>query len=505
MALGVQGLVPNTLAKFWGAHAFAWGVTSVTAAARAVPLHQLLAGALSLRAGTLLALGAANLALATLLYRNKEEAGVGLAGTAAFYFLGCAALLHAGVLAAAGAGGCLSVQAPLFRVWHAVMAAGSAFFASKASLKDRLFNQASRAAALREHARSASATPTLCLINQQSGAKVGGRVGGALNELAEASGGRLRVVDLGTTPPGEALAAFAAEHAAYRVLVCGGDGTATWVLGAIEESDRPYRPPVALLPLGTGNDLARVLGWGKGIRFDSIASRVASLDYGQPMLLDRWEVRGELPEGRGALRMNNYMSIGVDAKAALLWARLSKRAPFLFRLRLINKLWYIICGTPEFFLHSYSDLHSRCTLTCDGEEVPLPKGIEGLMVMNTPSYGGGSDLWDEFRSAPLSTRLKHMQGAPRRAAMDDGLLEVVGVTDVVHLANSLGGISNGVRLCQGSDIAVGVPGGGVPLQIDGEPCNVTPGSGEGRRWHRRPPPPPPPPPSLLARARAERL
>ena len=32
--------------------------------------------------------------------------------------------------------------------------------------------------------------------------------------------------------------------------------------------------------------------------------------------------------------------------------------------------------------------------------------------------------------------------------MDDGKLEVVGVTDVVHLANALGGVSNGVRLCQ---------------------------------------------------------
>ena len=58
--------------------------------------------------------------------------------------------------------------------------------------------------------------------------------------------------------------------------------------------------------------------------------------------------------------------------------------------------------------------------------------------------------------------------------MDDGLVEVVGVKDVVHLANSLGGLSNGLRICQGREIRVAAPAGGMPLQIDGEPFNVRP-------------------------------
>jgi len=43
--------------------------------------------------------------------------------------------------------------------------------------------------------------------------------------------------------------------------VAGGDGTASWLLGVVSDLKLSHPPPVATVPLGTGNNLPFSFGW----------------------------------------------------------------------------------------------------------------------------------------------------------------------------------------------------------------------------------------------------
>ena len=58
-----------------------------------------------------------------------------------------------------------------------------------------------------------------------------------------------------------------------RLIICGGDGTIPWVLSCAHEAAINFENvSIGILPIGTGNDFSRSLGWGyKTIIFNSLS------------------------------------------------------------------------------------------------------------------------------------------------------------------------------------------------------------------------------------------
>lgn len=76
-----------------------------------------------------------------------------------------------------------------------------------------------------------------------------------------------------------------------RVLVGGGDGTVGWVLSIIEQIFTSNPPSVAVLPLGTGNDLSRVLKWGSMYTDQSLVKILSKVQESRSIKLDRFGFR----------------------------------------------------------------------------------------------------------------------------------------------------------------------------------------------------------------------
>lgn len=65
-----------------------------------------------------------------------------------------------------------------------------------------------------------------------------------------------------------------------------GDGTVGWVLEALRK--RESKTETAILPLGTGNDLARTLGWGGGYAGESIYEILQEIVLAKVVKVDRY-------------------------------------------------------------------------------------------------------------------------------------------------------------------------------------------------------------------------
>uniref|UniRef100_A0A8C9J232 Diacylglycerol kinase n=1 Tax=Panthera tigris altaica TaxID=74533 RepID=A0A8C9J232_PANTA len=107
-------------------------------------------------------------------------------------------------------------------------------------------------------------SPLLVFVNSKSGDNQGVKFLRRFKQLLNPA----QVFDLMNGGPHLGLRLFQ-KFDTFRILVCGGDGSVGWVLSEIDSLNLHKQCQLGVLPLGTGNDLARVLGWGSACDDDT--------------------------------------------------------------------------------------------------------------------------------------------------------------------------------------------------------------------------------------------
>ncbi|XP_031425406.1 diacylglycerol kinase zeta isoform X4 [Clupea harengus] len=314
--------------------------------------------------------------------------------------------------------------------------------------------------------------PVLVFVNPKSGGNQGAKI---IQSFMWYLNPR-QVFDLSQGGPKEGLEMYRKVHN-LRILACGGDGTVGWILSTLDQLNLNPQPPVAVLPLGTGNDLARTLNWGGGYTDEPVSKILSHVEDGNVVQLDRWNLIVESnPEASGEEKddqqtdklpldvFNNYFSLGFDAHVTLEFHESREANPEKFNSRFRNKMFYAGTAFSDFLMGSSKDLAKHIKVVCDGTDLTSKVQelkLQCLVFLNIPRYCAGTMPW--------GNPSEHHDFEPQRH--DDGCIEVIGFTMTSLATLQVGG--HGERLNQCREVTL-TTYKSIPMQVDGEPCKLAP-------------------------------
>eukprot|EP01100_Stratorugosa_tubuloviscum_P006462 TRINITY_DN2788_c3_g2_i1.p1 TRINITY_DN2788_c3_g2~~TRINITY_DN2788_c3_g2_i1.p1 ORF type:complete len:623 (-),score=267.25 TRINITY_DN2788_c3_g2_i1:4-1872(-) len=322
----------------------------------------------------------------------------------------------------------------------------------------------------------------LIFVNSRSGGQQGETV---RSQVLTWKDENYELHDLSSGPPAAKIQEFQNRYANFKIWVCGGDGTICWILSAMEEVPNCCAP-IAILPLGTGNDISRTFGWGPGYEGEDLKKIFDVVKTSECILMDRWKISIEdfivpperMPKQKKnkkqqteeivddhppprQLYMNAYFGIGIDAYVAYEFHRRRQANPERFTSRAYNKSVYTQIGVSA-MVHQQLKLHNNCLLKVDGEDFKIPNNIFGIVILNLPSWGAGKNPWKNDRNKKFVAQ-----------SVCDKKFEIVGFTGIFHMGAIQAGISKGKRLKQGYRIEIETTQP-FPIQVDGEAWMMKP-------------------------------
>lgn len=368
--------------------------------------------------------------------------------------------------------------------------------------------------------------PVLVFINSKSGGQLGGDLLTTYRTLLN----KTQVYDLREEAPDKVLHMiyrnlerlkfngdeFAAEiEKRLKIIVAGGDGTASWLLGVVSDLKLAQPPPIATVPLGTGNNLPFSFGWGKknpGTDSRSVKSFLNQVKKAKEMKIDSWHIlmrmkapkEGscdpivplELPHSLHTFQRVsstdsfnkegyhtfcggfwNYFSMGMDAQVSYAFHTERKLHPERFKSQIVNQCTYAMLGcTQGWFCASLihpssrniSQLANVKIMKRQGkwEVLNIPPSIRSIICLNLPSFSGGLNPW----GTPNQKKARDRDLTP--PFVDDGLLEIVGFKDGWHGLVLFAPKGHGTRLAQARRICFEFRKGATDhtyMRIDGEP------------------------------------
>ncbi len=269
---------------------------------------------------------------------------------------------------------------------------------------------------------------------------VNGAAGSTAREAVDAAAevlGAVGDVTVVTTDDASDLDAVLTGAGDRRVVICGGDGSIHLAVTRLRALDR-LDVPLGLIPLGTGNDLAR----GVGLPFDDPAAAAARVRDGRPRPLDLLEADD------GSVCVNAvHAGVGADAAA---------------RAESLKDRLAAVAYPVGAVLAGLSADGVRTEVAVDGK-VLVDAPVLMVAVCNGTCFGGGATMAPDAR-------------------LDDGILDVVVTTAVGPVARAAFGVAfargehlqrDDVHAATGSEVTLRVmpadgDAAGLREDVDGE-------------------------------------